>query len=415
MLNCSNGAGAIDLTVTGGATPYTYLWDDPATSTSEDVAGLCDGSFNITITDANGCIGYNSATLTQPTELINNSTTTVDNICWAENHGSATVNISGSVPPYNYTWSNGNTGSQTADSLFAGTYIVTITDANNCELIINNIEILEPGKLNVAFNNLPTMCIGQSKELVSSVSGGTPTYSYLWNTSETNNRITISPTDTTTYSLTVTDANNCTAIANHKIMQPDVAISVNSEITQTSCKEMNDGAIQLDVEFGTEPYVFDWSTGETTDYLEEIKVGSYLVTITDANNCETKDSIVVTSIKESCLHVYNTLTPNGDGKNDTWIIDGIENFPNCSVKIFNQWGNLVYEHEGYYENWDGTKNGRLLPAATYYYILDLGTGEDVLKGDITIISAENRAPQKPKVKDKIMRKGIDSNNNSKNL
>ena len=207
--------GTILLHPVGGTPLYTFIWSNG--DATQNLIHAPIGTYDVTITDANGCIGYNSASLTQPTELVNNSITTVDNICWSQNNGSATINVSGSIPPYNYAWSNGSTGSPAIDALYAGIYAVTVTDANNCELIINNIEILEPGRLNVTFNNLSTMCIGQTEELISSVSGGTPAYSYQWNTSEINDRISISPIDTTIYSIIVTDANNCTATASKAI------------------------------------------------------------------------------------------------------------------------------------------------------------------------------------------------------
>ena len=215
-INCYNASdGKILLSPVGGTAMYTFLWSNGVVT--QNLIHIGPGTYDVTITDANGCIGYNTASVTQPTELINNSLTTNNNVCWGENSGgSITLDINGSVPPYNYTWSNGD-NTAVADSLYAGIYGVTVNDAQNCQLVINNIEILEPGKLVVMFNNLPTMCIGQTEELISSVSGGTPLYTYQWNSGEITDRITISPTDTTIYSLTVTDANNCTAIVTKTI------------------------------------------------------------------------------------------------------------------------------------------------------------------------------------------------------
>jgi gliding motility-associated-like protein len=406
-VSCNGGNnGSATVSLDGGTNPVTYTWDNGVIGNT--VYNLTVGSYTVTAVDANGCTANTSVTISEPTAM-NIEVATVDAHC-GNSDGSAQVIPTGGVSPYNYLWSDGSTNDH-LNNLPMGIYIVTVTDATGCQQVLTNV-VNNSDAPNITILSTDVSCNGGNNgTLTSYVTGGTQPYTYNWSTGDT--EANIENLQAGDYILSVTDANNCTAIANHKVMQPDVAISVTSEVTPTSCKEMNDGEIQLDVEFGTEPYVFNWSTGETTDYLDNIKVGSYIVTVTDANSCETTDSIVVTAVKESCLHIYNTLTPNGDGKNDTWIIDGIENFPNCSVKIFNQWGNLVYEHEGYYENWDGTKNGKLLPAATYYYILDLGTGEEALRGDITIISAENRAPQKPKTIKKVMRKGIDTNNNSK--
>ena len=86
--------------------------------------------------------------------------------------------------------------------------------------------------------------------------------------------------------------------------------------------------------------------------------------------------------------IYDALTPNGDGDNETFIIDGIEEFPNATIKIINRWGNVVYESEnGYLNDWDGTSNAELtignneLPTGTYFYILDLN--DDTFEGEQT--------------------------------
>ena len=79
------------------------------------------------------------------------------------------------------------------------------------------------------------------------------------------------------------------------------------------------------------------------------------------------------------------FTPNGDGVNDTWDIDNIDLYPEVEINVFNQWGNKVFESTGYFEPWDGTYNGNPLPAATYYYTLDLKNGDAPYSGSITIL------------------------------
>ncbi len=402
----NNGSAIVNLD--GGTAPVTYTWDN--SSIGNTIYNLEVGTYNVTAVDVNGCTANTSVTINEPTAM-QIDVNTVDAHC-GNSDGSATVVASGGISPYNYLWSDGST-EDNLTNLAMGIYIVTVTDANGCQQVITNV-INNTNAPIITLVGSNVYCNGDSTgTITSNVTGGTQPYSYLWSTGSTEDNIyNLVAGD---YFVSVSDANNCTSIAQHSITQPDTKLKINSEITQSSCNEMNDGAIQLSVEYGTEPYNYTWSTGEATDYLENVKVGIYNVTVTDANNCETSNVVEVTSVKESCLHVYNTLTPNGDGKNDTWIIDGIENFSNVDVKVFNQWGNLVWEHTGYYENWDGTKNGKLLPAATYYYILDLGNGFDVLKGDLTIISSVNRTPIKPKKKKVIYKKGVVLNNNSKNL
>ncbi|RZK33387.1 MAG: gliding motility-associated C-terminal domain-containing protein, partial [Pedobacter sp.] len=85
------------------------------------------------------------------------------------------------------------------------------------------------------------------------------------------------------------------------------------------------------------------------------------------------------------LNIMNVLTPNGDGKNDTWIIENIDMYPNNLVKVFDRAGKSVFEMKGYNNTWDGTFKGNVLPEGSYYYIIDFGQGIGIRKGFISII------------------------------
>jgi gliding motility-associated-like protein len=102
-------------------------------------------------------------------------------------------------------------------------------------------------------------------------------------------------------------------------------------------------------------------------------------------SCSDSDTMLVWECNQG--KIPNAITPNGDGKNDTWIIEKIMNFPDAAIKIFDRTGRIVFEVQGGYDNsWDGTdKNGKQLPVDTYYYVIDLGNGKDGLTGFITII------------------------------
>ena len=105
----------------------------------------------------------------------------------------------------------------------------------------------------------------------------------------------------------------------------------------------------------------------------------------DVNGCLGIDTVVV-SIDNMCFEIPNVFTPNGDGKNDLWNIAGIFEFPEIVVKVFNRWGDLVFESDaGYTDPWDGTYNGTDAPAATYYYVIDLGGDQEGRTGTINIV------------------------------
>lgn len=108
--------------------------------------------------------------------------------------------------------------------------------------------------------------------------------------------------------------------------------------------------------------------------------------ITDNNQCEYSDTTVLKAVKPICISIPNAFTPNGDGVNDTWIIEQMDIYPDVKVEIYNRWGELVfYAPKGYSDPWNGTFKGRELPIDSYYYVIDLKNGRDVITGNITII------------------------------
>jgi len=95
----------------------------------------------------------------------------------------------------------------------------------------------------------------------------------------------------------------------------------------------------------------------------------YKVVVKDAAGCVNSDSVLLTVVPQIVLN--SGFTPNGDGKNDTWVIDGIQKFPKCLVEVYNRWGQLLFSSVGYPTPWDGKYNGENLPVGTYYYAINL--------------------------------------------
>jgi len=162
-------------------------------------------------------------------------------------------------------------------------------------------------------------------------------------------------------------------------------MEITADVFDVSCKDQHDGAIDLSVNYGTSPYMYNWSNEETTEDLENLDGGEYIITITDVYECMITDTFIVKVTNIDCIHIYNVFSPNADGVNDTWDIDNIDLYPEVEINVFNQWGNKVFESTGYEEPWDGTYNGKELPAATYYYTLDLKNGDVPYSGSITIL------------------------------
>jgi gliding motility-associated-like protein len=153
---------------------------------------------------------------------------------------------------------------------------------------------------------------------------------------------------------------------------------------------------QITLDAGNWPS-YDWNTGDisstidvrgrdVTDPETNENTGYYWVTVTDENLCSNSDTMAVTVIRK--LDIPNAITPNNDSYNDNWKIPGLALYPNNVVKIFDRWGDLVYQARGYDESkyWDGTDmNGKELPMDSYYYMIKLGTGEKPIFGSVTII------------------------------
>jgi len=144
---------------------------------------------------------------------------------------------------------------------------------------------------------------------------------------------------------------------------------------------------------GTGGVSFSWSPVSGLDNpnipnpsVTPVSTITYVLTSTDGNSCVGTDSVTITVLKEQNLIISSVMTPNADGKNDTWIIVNIEDYPNTEVIVVNNQGQQVYTSSSYDSSWDGTFNGKPLPDATYYYFLKFATGEKVYSGAISIFN-----------------------------
>lgn len=207
-------------------------------------------------------------------------------------------------------------------------------------------------------------------------------YSYLWHNGVTNPSILSGEEGYKRVS--VTDQYGCvTTDSLYLTVNPLPEVDLGSDTSLCGTEELllyggNDGVL------------FNWSTGET---FRQITVypgqQAVWVEVIDENNCVSFDTIMIEacSPNERFKDMPTGITPNGDGKNDVWRIKELEPFPQAVVEIFDRWGNLVYRSEpGYSEPWDGTSNdGRELPMDSYYFVIDLGPGEEPVMGNVTII------------------------------
>ncbi len=288
-----------------------------------------------------------------------------------------------------FLWSTGDASQTiTVSPVTSTTYIVTVTNDNGCTasdsvtVTVQQTPVADAGQ-DVA------ICAGQTVQL--NASGGN---SYSWQPVGSLSNPTIpdpvaSPSFTTTYYVTVSNG-QCQDVDSVTVTVfplPNIYAGEDTTITSGQSIQLNATTNATSPSFLWQPETFLSNNTIPNPVATPAYTITYTVIVTDIHGCSASDTITITVIsKESQnLVIYNTFTPNGDGINDTWHIEGIENYPDNFVQIYNRDGMKVYEKHGYNNEWDGKYYGNDLPAATYYYILDLGDGSDVLKGHITII------------------------------
>ncbi|WCM41546.1 T9SS type A sorting domain-containing protein [Flavobacterium sp. CBA20B-1] len=220
------------------------------------------------------------------------TTTVVNNTCYGGTTGTAEVITVDGTPPYTYSWApSGGTGFK-ATGLAAGTYTVTVTDANNVTATATAV-VTEPDALvsNAVVNNIS--CNGSNNGTIDiTPTGGTAPYTYLWTTGDTGTSVSnLAPG---TYSLTITDANNCTATEDFVITEPTVLVATNAAQTNVTLFGGNDGSATVAASGGTAPYTYMWSNGATTAAITNLTAGTYTATVTDANGCTATEDFVIT-------------------------------------------------------------------------------------------------------------------------
>ncbi len=285
---CSQSNGSATATPAGGTSPYTYLWSDG--QTTPIASGLPSGSYSVIVTDANGCTVTDNVTINDLAGQTITISSSVDVSCNGGNDGSATVSISGGTTPYTILWSSGGSGT-IETGLSAGTYTVTVTDANGCTDNAS-VTITEPPLLTVSVNDVAIDCNGDcTADFVATVTGGTAPYSYQWDDAFLTQTPNLDDQCAGTYNVTVTDAHNCMATDNGIATEPP-PITITDNITGSTCNN-NDGAIDITVTGGTPPYTFIWDNGSTTEDLTNILAGNYCVTVTDMKGCTAIECYIV--------------------------------------------------------------------------------------------------------------------------
>ena len=299
ILCFGENSGSISLDINGGVSPYVISWG------SDSLSDLFAGYYNYSIIDSNGCLLIDSVQVFEEDQI--QFSINYQNIqCFGDNTGSVDLNmvINSGFPPYQYNWSGPNSFTsnlEDLDNLFAGTYSLTITDANLCVLdtlfeLIQPVNIPQINNFEISnYNSFNISCNGENDGWIKlNISGGYSPFSYLWTNQSIDDSIFNLPANT--YSVNILDSLACLTVLDIDLLEPNELI-VNLNITSeyngydVSCFNFNDGSIEAIVLGGVPSYSYVWSTGSFNDNIFNLIADNYLLTVEDANNCQVTDSI----------------------------------------------------------------------------------------------------------------------------
>lgn len=371
--------------------------DNCGTAVVTQTAGLTSGSTfpvgtttnEFTVTDLSGNTATCSfdvivETYPQVSSVITEPT------CNGDADGAIDITVTGGTPNYNYNWDNGAT-SEDISSIGAGTYTIVVTDDNGCT---DSVEIVltEPDAVSASGTVNDVSCFGANDGSIDiTATGGDGSYTYLWSNGSSDEDL--SGLAGSSYSVSITDGNGCSGSASFNVSEPDsmtidTTLSIYSHGHNISVTGESDGSVDVTISGGTAPYTYTWSNGSTSDDLENVPAGTYVLTVTDANGCEQTITVVLT--EPLPVNPADAFTPNGDGYNDFFIIENIDEYPENELLVMNRWGTLVYSASPYNNDWDGSPNkglviyGNQIPEGAYFYVLKLEKGVKPIKGSIVV-------------------------------
>jgi len=301
---------------------YTYLWF-PNVSTMSSASPLAPGTYTTTITDALGCNIDTTITIAEPDALvIDGMVNTTDETCAVGgNDGTASVNVTGGTPfpngSYTYTWTCCvGVDANSVNNVPQGNYIVTIEDANNCDISATFTINPPTPPMIVSFDSISVDCPSDTNgELtVNATEGNTPITGYSWtfpNGTNANGQ-TISNLGSGTYTVTVTAADGCVAIDSAFLYAPEQLVLVQPLPTNPNCFGESSGTAAVQMSGGTMPYIYQWSANagnSTNSAVPSLGAGTYTVTVTDDNMCDQVVTEVILENPDSITIVFTDITP----------------------------------------------------------------------------------------------------------
>lgn len=300
-VSCTNST---DGTLSASATPVpnttitSYRWSNG--QTSQSINGLSPGIYTLTVTASDGCINVDSAIVVSPPPVVIDSIVATMPTCAGFDNGRLTVFASGGTAPYRYDWDNGSLTANVRGQLRAGSYVVTVVDANNCAPAIGTGVVVDPPTINITFSDIEGVscfentCDGSATAVAIYSDGASGTFTFAWQSNETETDVSSSTAIQLCAGdqvVVATDANNCFSIDTVNVPSPP-AITVQLNVEPVSCNGLSDGSIMLNPSGGVPPFTFLWvENGDTDNTVDNLIAGIYNAIITDSNGC-TKTQIV---------------------------------------------------------------------------------------------------------------------------
>ena len=396
-VSCFGGSnGCINVTPSGGTGAFNNSWTNGITANTNNPCNLVAGTYADTITDSYGCWYITSnITVTQPTQLVITVDTVTPVSCMGNSDGAIMITATGGTPGYTYMWSQGSNANPVT-GLAVGSYTVTVTDANSCTLTdVIPVGIVPPMVLSPTVSNVLCPPL-QNGSISLTVSGGTPSYQYIWSNGETTAMISSLPVGTD--AVTVTDARGCTLDTSFILINdsafsvvavPDTATIKEGDIIPLAIEQIiNNGAGTISRITWTPAASLSCTDCPETQAAPFVTT-QYMITVVTDSGCVSTAQPLITVIPQHQIYVPNAFTPNGDGINDYWEAYGYKKtWIFCEAQLFDRWGEKVFESDDINFQWDGTYKGTFVQPGEYVYLFKvvfLDGYSATSKGTVTVI------------------------------
>jgi gliding motility-associated-like protein len=380
--------GSATVNVTGNTGPYTITWNTTPVQTGATATNLAPGNYTATITNAGSCVSTVPVTIT----ATNNLTLTTNantSICTG---GSVTGNTTSNASTFSWSPTTGVSNPAIASPVFTPTTTTTYTltaSTGTCNIVRSFTITVNPQPA-LTQRADTSICVGAS--FSPNLSSDGTSFSWSPTTGVSNatalNPV-LSPTTTTTYTVTATNAAGCTRARTFIVtVVPGAAINAGPD------QIIIEGQSVAQLSASGSPGTYTWTpaTGlSATNILNPVAnpttSTTYTLSVLTANGCIASDDITITVIPY-CIKPMEAFTPNGDGINELWLVTNGNCNKNIKVGVYNRYGNTVYESNDYKNDWNGTYKGKPIPDGTYYFVITytlLNNKRVDVRGNVTVL------------------------------